>query len=546
MTIIRSTDPVFSVIQGPKRKLGCLLSVGMSLLIGCATGPDYERPEDRAPKAWEGLPSHSDQSESSKLKSSTIAASTETDWWKRFNDPMLTHLIERALQENLSLQEASTVLAQSRALRTAAGADQFPMINGNASYTRLAPSQNGILSLANTLVQGGTVGTSSGGSGSGGSASGQGIGVVKFPSSGIQPFNLYQYGFDASWEVDLWGRVRREMESAEASVEASRAAHHGSQLSVIAEVARNYIELRRLQASLGLAEQRKRAAHELVDITAHQERRGIVTENEVEAARSAYSTIEAELPELRRLITASINQISLLLGQKPGALNAELEKVKPIPEIPTKVRMGLPSELATRRPDIREAEASLHAALAEIGQATAEFYPRITLSGSAGFQSLRLQDLGNWSSLQYAMGPSITLPIFQGGRLQATLELRQAEHQQAAVNYHNTVIRAWHEIDNALAAFSESQRREVAWSNAAKSNKNSHTLTEQRFHAGIENYQPVLEAKVNYLRAEQTRIDGEAAVALNLVVLYKSIGGGWQPAQEQIPNDDPESTGVGR
>ncbi|MGZ4982446.1 MAG: TolC family protein, partial [Methylobacter sp.] len=214
-------------------------------------------------------------------------------------------------------------------------------------------------------------------------------------------------------------------------------------------------------------------------------------------------------------------------------LTAELSTPQPIPAIPAQVNIGLPSELALRRPDIREAQANLHKALANIGMATADFYPRFTLSGSAGLQALRLKDLANWSALQYAIGPSIILPIFQGGRLVSTLELRQAEHQQAAIAYRNTILTAWHDIDNSLSAYNEAQRRQQALLAALQSNTEALNLKQQRYRQGVTDFLPVLQAKAMRLQAEQSEIDGASTTATNMVALYKALGGGWRMTQEQ-------------
>jgi NodT family efflux transporter outer membrane factor (OMF) lipoprotein len=514
------------------RTFGFLIVLMMLLPIGCAVGPDFEKPAGKAPEKWSDLPAKTENAQP-ELPSKTIQATTDKEWWKRFNDPLLSSLIERALRDNMTLRTASTLLAQSRAQRGIAGADQFPMLNGNASYTRLQPSQEGILNLAKTMLGGTGSGTSANGTGLSTSANGTGIGAIGVPAAGIQPFNLYQYGFDASWEVDLWGRVRRELESAEAGVEASREEHHDAQLSVIAEVARNYIELRRLQGSRDIARQRRDVAQEQLDLIGLQAARGVVTDIEVETAKAGLANVQAELPLLDQQIEQTINQLSLLLSRQPGTLTAELSEPRPIPAIPALVRIGLPSELAQRRPDIREAEARLHGALADIGMATAEFYPRFTLSGSAGLQSLNFRNLGNWAALQYAMGPTLTLPIFQGGRLVSTLELRQAEHRQAAIAYHNTVLSAWHEIDNSLSAYNESQRRDQALQASVQSNAQAWMLGSQRYQQGVANFLPVLQARSTLLQAEQAEIDGAGAMATNVVALYKALGGGWQVMQEQ-------------
>ncbi|MGZ5621251.1 MAG: efflux transporter outer membrane subunit, partial [Methylobacter sp.] len=458
-------------------------ALGLILLTGCTVGPDFEKPAANPPGQWADLPAIK-RSSQSEPAGKIMEATLEKEWWKQFNDPLLSTLIERAIGKNMTLRTASALLAQSRALQGIASADQFPKLNGNASYSRIQPSQKGILNLSQALV-GGSGSATSANAGMGTAANGVGAGAIGLPAAGVQPFSLYQYGFDASWELDLWGRVRRELESAEAGVEASREQHYAAQLSVIAEVARNYIELRRLQGNRNIAAQQRDIAQEQLELTGYKAARGVTTDIDVETAKNGLANVQAQLPQLDQQIEQTLNRLSLLLSEQPGALTAELATAQPIPAIPAQVNIGLPSELALRRPDIREAQANLHKALANIGMATADFYPRFTLSGSAGLQALRLKDLANWSALQYAIGPSIMLPIFQGGRLASTLELRQAEHQQAAIAYRDTVLSAWHEIDNSLSAYNEAQRRQQALQQALQSNTEALNLKRQRYQQGV-------------------------------------------------------------
>ncbi len=488
-------------------------------LNACTTGPDFIKPDSPGPQQWTALPSVG----SAAIDSSAVSK----NWWQKFNDPILSALIERALNQNLSLRNAATLLAQSRAQTGIAAADQFPQLNANTSYTRMQASQKGILSLAKTLSGGSSAGTAANGSGSGSAAGGTGAGAIGVPAAGVQPFSLYQYGFDASWELDLWGRVRREQEAAAADLQATQEQQHAAQLSVIAEVAKNYIELRRLQASRTLStEQRDLASqqHELIKL---QAKHGVVTAIEVENAAAALAEAEAALPSLAQQISLSLNQLSLLLGEQPGVLNAELSGSQALPSLPPRLELGLPAELAQRRPDIREAEARLHSALADIGMAQADFYPRFTLSGSTGLQALRLRDLGNWSAWQYAIGPSIMLPIFQGGRLEATLELRQAQHQQAAIAYHNTLLAAWHEIDSNLAAYQQARLRLQALQAGVSANQQSRQLQQQRFEQGLITRLPVLQAQARLLQAKQTELDTISLSVLDLIAVYKALGGGW-------------------
>ena len=495
----------------------CLL-----LLNACSLGPDFNKPQEQTPQNWAELPAVQRAAASASAQFSADAV--QQAWWRQFNDPLLSALIERALRENLSLRTAAAMLAQSRAQQGIAAADQFPQLNGNAAYTRMQASQKGILNVAKTLSGGG--GSAAGTAGT--SANGVGAGAIGVPAAGIQPFSLYQYGFDAAWELDLWGRVRREQEAAAAELQATLEQQHAAQLSVVAEVARYYVELRRWQGRRDLARRLCDIAGQQLDLIKLQAKHGIVTSVEVAAAQAALADAQANQPVPEQQIEQTINQLSLLLSERPGALTAELQAGGPLPAMPATVAMGLPSELAQRRPDIRAAEARLHAALADIGMAEADFYPRFTLSGSTGLQALRLRDLSNWSAWQYAIGPSITLPIFQGGRLESTLALRQAQHQQAAIAFRSALLTAWHEIDNSLSAIQQARQRCLALQQAIAADTLARDLDQSRYQQGVSNLLPVLQAKVRLLQVEQQQIDETGAALTQLIALYKALGGGWR------------------
>jgi NodT family efflux transporter outer membrane factor (OMF) lipoprotein len=243
------------------------------------------------------------------------------------------------------------------------------------------------------------------------------------------------------------------------------------------------------------------------------------------------------VPALEQQESQAINQLSFLLGEQPNALWAKLSTPVPVPPVPSLIPIGLPSELARRRPDIRQAEAKLHAATADIGVSVADFYPRITLSGSIGLQGLKLKDLVDWSALQYAIGPSITVPIFQGGRLKAALELRKAEQQEAAIAHHNAVLQAWHEVDNALTAYADEQRRNEWLAQAVQSNVQELELARLRYQNGVSDYLPVLAAQKSLLLTEQDYANSEGLIAINMVILYKALGGGWVPSPEKAEAD---------
>jgi NodT family efflux transporter outer membrane factor (OMF) lipoprotein len=375
----------------------------------------------------------------------------DPQWWSSFGDPVLVTLEDRVVAENLDVRTSTIRLAESRAQRNVASADQFPTLNGNASYTREKASNNGVFSAFGTS-QGNSTAS---GTGQGTSANGSGLGTggVAASPSGFPPFDIWQYGFDASWELDLWGRVRREVEGADAAVTASAEARRAALISAQAELARDYMQLRGTQDTLRITNENLRTAQQSLQLTRERAAGGLTTDLDVANAAAQVATTAAQIPQLEQQQQQIINQLSLLLGEPPGALEAMLVTPKPIPMVPPVVPIGLPSDLARRRPDIRQAEAQLHEATADTGVAIADFYPRITLSGSVGIQATQFKNLDTLVSQQYAAGPSLTIPIFQGGQLHATLELRRAQQQEAAISYHRTVLQAWHDVDNALVAY---------------------------------------------------------------------------------------------
>ncbi len=489
------------------------------LLCGCTVGPNFARPSFWSPSSWFGTRAASPQ----KLEASMpVAEPVDPEWWKQFNDPELTGLVRRVAASNLDVRAATARLAQSRAQRGITAADEFPQINGNASYTRQRISRQGVITVVGSSgSSGGSPGTQSNGLG------GQ-QGAFPTGGAGIPPFDLFQGGFDASWELDLWGRVRRAVESADASLEASTEARRSQLLSSIAEVARDYVQLRGTQETLRITRDNLASAQDSAGLTNARYRGGLATDLDLANAQEQVEATAASIPQLEQQEAQSINAIGLLLGMPPAALRAELSPRKPVPPVPPKVPVGLPSELARRRPDIRQAEAQLHAATADIGMAKADFYPKLTLSGSVALQATQIKNLG-WSAGTYSFGPSLTIPIFEGGRLRRTVDLREAQQQEAAINYQRTVLQAFTDVDNALIAYAAEQRRRARLMAQAAHSRQALNLARSQFRSGISDFLQVLTAQRTLLSADQQLADSTATVSANLVALYKALGGGWEP-----------------
>nr|WP_315598232.1 efflux transporter outer membrane subunit [uncultured Cupriavidus sp.] len=497
--------------------LAVLASLAMA---GCAVGPDFTRPTPSSADVFQRL-------QTAQAPSRAIAAEFNTDWWTLLNDPLLNELESRLVDANLDVAAAAARLQQSRATQQVVGAQQLPKLDGAASYNRERGSPNGILSLLGVAPNSAPTQSASGSSP---------VGVAPMPGkSGSPPFNVYQFGFDASWELDLWGRVRRSVEAAGALTDASVEDRNAVLLSVRAELARNYVELRDIQSLLEIAKQNLDIARDTAKLTQVRAREGVTTDLDVANASAQVASIESLIPTLEARHESTINAIGLLLAQEPGALRQQLGEPREMPTLPAQVPVGLPSEIVQRRPDIRRAEAQLHAATASIGMAKADFYPRITLNGSAGFQSLQLSSLADWASRQFVIGPSISLPIFEGGRLRATLHLREAQQQEAAIAYRHTVLKAWREVDDALVAYDAEQRRRDKLVTVVSENQRALTIAQRRYKAGAVDYLDVLNTQRQLLQAQRNLEESRAAAATNLIVLCKVLGGGWQSTYADTP-----------
>ncbi len=366
-------------------------------------------------------------------------------------------------------------------------------------------------------------------------AAGQTAGGVQGGKLGA--INIYQYGFDSTWELDLWGKVRRSVEAANANVTATAEERRDTLLTSLAEVARDYLQLRGTQARLQIARDNLKTAQQSQELTRERAEGGVTTDLDVANASAQVATFAAQVPPLEQQEREYINALSLLLGQPPQALVSELATARPVPPVPPQIPVGLPSELARRRPDIRQAEAQLHEATATIGVAEANFYPSFTLTGSVGIQGLQPWNLFTLNSLLYALGPSVNIPIFEGGRLKATLALRQDQQKEAAVVYQRTALNAWHEIDNSLSAYQAEQRRRDQLTEAVVQNERAVSLAQSRYQQGVADFLQVLDAQRSLFATQQELAISTTAVDTDLVAIYKALGGGWE-------NDFPDQQSV--
>ena len=511
-------------------RLRALVLAAAALLAGCTLGPDFKEPSLFAPSSW-----FASRPPQAATPSQTVVEPLDPAWWRAFNDPILTELEEQLARSNLDVRLATFRLQESRLQRGVTAADEYPNLNANGSYTREKVSSRGVLGI---IGSGGASGSN--GSGSGTQTSSNGLGGTQggipanaggSSSQHIGAFNLFQSGFDSTWEIDFWGRVRREVEAADAQIDVSAEARRDQLVTVLSELARDYLQLRGQQRDLQIARDTLASDRQSLRLTQERQQGGLTTGLDVANAAAQVNTTAAQIPQLEATAATSINAISLLLGETPGALSAKLSPAQPVPPVPPAVPVGLPSELARRRPDIRRAEAQLHSATADIGQAEADFFPRVTLSGSVGVQSLKFKDLGNFGAfgaLQYSGGPSVTIPVFQGGRLKYTLDLRKAQQQEAAVTYQQVVLQAFHDVDNALTNYSAEQLRNQQLARAVDQARQALALARQQYTGGLATFLDVLTAERTLFSSEQSYADSTTTISTNLVQLYKALGGGWE------------------
>jgi NodT family efflux transporter outer membrane factor (OMF) lipoprotein len=373
-------------------------------LGSCEVGPNFTSPHPAVP---DGFIADAPATQSAPYVSGDAV---DPAWWASFNDPELTKLETLAVAQNLDLQIATERLIEAQAQAQIDGAVLYPTLSAPLSYEREGLSKVGIVDAL-------------------GGGGGAGIPVTNIP-----PFDVYQYGLQSMYDLDLWGKNRRAVEAAVAQAAASAEARRAGLLNVETQVATNYIELRGAETILGITQQNLGFASQLVNLTVERQQAGLTTSLDVANARATQAQIESQIPTLIAQRDAFINQIGLLLGQTPDALPAELVTAAPVPLTPPTVPVGLPADLLRRRPDVREAEDDLHAQTAEVGVAVAQFFPDVSLTGSVSIQALQFKNLDEIKAITYAVGPNITIPLFEGGQLNGQLKLRKAQQQEAAIN----------------------------------------------------------------------------------------------------------------
>jgi NodT family efflux transporter outer membrane factor (OMF) lipoprotein len=464
--------------------------VAFCAFSGCrAVGPDFQSPEEHsAPSQYaivDDAPSHPTQ------------RALQEFWWLSFADPELSLLVDRFASQNLDLKTAAERVDQARAQRWIVASQGLPRINATAGAMRKRVSPNGPISLSEPS-----------------------------PDAPLE-YNEFNAMVLFSWELDLFGRVRRATESANAELDAVIEARHAIALTGIADLAKDYLQFRGLQER---EEVRIRAidnAKSRVKLVEDRMRNGVASKADTAGASAQVSTSSEDLPTFISSEAGLRNALGLLLGQSPHTLDGELRTPPVRVQTPDTVPIGLPGTLLRRRPDVREAEARLHAATAQTGVAVADFLPDISLTGNFGVDSLRTSTVFNWSSRVFSIGPSIDVPIFEGGRLRGMLHLRESAQREAAISYHKTVLQAWQEVDDALTAYREVQHRKQEIATTKTHDEEILHVAEERRMQGVASAIDVIDAKSVVLQAEELLVQAQTDINTNLVTLYEAVGGGW-------------------
>jgi len=480
------------------------LSVVTSFVVGpagCLLGPEYERPTVEIPTGWEKL-APGDQKAGVSMTTQKLP---EARWWRAFQNEELSEFIERALQQNHDLRRAASRILESRAQARSAAAGLYPKINVSGSYTDLSISENTLGGLR--------------------LATGAQPGPQVFASPGTS-FDLWNTAADLHWELDLWGRIRRSMEAASAEANGIQQDARAVALALIGDVGQAYFRVRELDEQIDIAEHNLTVRKESFDIIKKRTSVGLASELDVKRAEVLVAESAAQIPEFKRLRAIELHRLEVLVGSSPGMLELTPKPLRDIvvqPEIP----VGLPSQLLERRPDILQAEQTLIAANARIGEARAFFFPAVSLTGQGGLQAV---DFANWfmaGSRTYSIGPSVTLPIFLGGTNVARLDIAESRYEQMLENYQQTILQAFREVADLLVSIRgrteqlTRQREQVQAAQAAVE------LAEVRYRKGLVNYLDVLDAQRTVLAAETQLVQTERTRLTDMVSLFKALGGGW-------------------
>ncbi len=465
--------PIVSLFRKFSTGLLCFLT-----FVACApVGPDFQSPELPSPANW-----HSETTAG--LSTESLDPMMLAQWWRNFNDPVLSTLIERALAGNLDLQLAKARLHEARARLGLANSAEFPNLTGSGSATR--------------------------------------------SRSNNQTHDFFSAGFDATWELDIFGGVRRSREAARADLAAGEEDLRDVLVSLLGEVATNYLDARTYQSRLTATADNIKLQKDTLQLADWRNQAGLSDELAVQQARYNLASTRAQLPTLRTGLEGSLNRLAVLTGAEPGRIHEMLKSPAPIPSPPLTVTVGIPAETLRQRPDLRRAEFQLAASTARIGVAVSDLYPKFRLSGSIGIESVDSADILAASGRNWNFGPSFSWVLFDGGQIRRNIEVQSALQEQALIQYRSVVLAALEEVENSLTSYVEEQRRYQALAEATQAARAAAALARDKYQAGLQDFFTVLDAQRSLLSSEDQLSQSQGAIGSDLVRIYKALGGGWQ------------------
>jgi multidrug efflux system outer membrane protein len=460
-------------------RLGGLIVAGALALPACTVGPDYARPVVTTPDEWQ----------QAHLQGITEGDAHVQTWWAVFDDPLLNDLVRDARDSNKNLQAAYLRILEARAIRGVAAGDRYPQVDVTAEASTTEPSES---------------------------------------ATGLtERVDTFGFGAGLAWEVDLFGRIRRSVEAATAQYEASVEDYRDVLVTLLGDIAFNYLEMRTLQTQLVYARSNIDAQRESLKITEARFDAGLTSALDVAQAESNLGRSEAEVPALEAQLEAALNRLEVLTGRPPGALHPQLAEVQPIPQPPPEVAIGIPAEVLRQRPDVRRAERALAAQTARIGVATADLYPRLSLTGFFASDAADLGDLATGRSLTWGIGIPLRWSVFSGGRVQSQIQAERARADQAFKAYEQSVLLALEEVQTTLAAYAQEHRRVEQLETATDATQRAVDLVRTQYVSGLTNFQNVLDTQRTLFQLQQQLANSEGRQVQSLVALYRALGGGW-------------------
>jgi outer membrane protein, multidrug efflux system len=488
MTIHQNARPVGETCPSKLRRSLAVTLLTAALGACTAVGPDYVPPHVIMPDQW-----HQDLVDGLTNKPADLVR-----WWTGLDDPILDDLMVRANNGNLTAKEAVARILEARSNVGIASGEELPAINGlgNLDYNRISTGVQEEVSGARERTS-----------------------------------TLYELGMDATWEVDLWGRISRSVESADASYQATLEDFRDVLVSLYAEVALAYTDARTFQARIDAALRNINTQRQTLNLVNDRLRAELASDLEVAQAQLNLATTEASVPPLRTGLSQSIHRLSVLIGERPAALYPLMSAERPIPQPPKRILVGVPADTLRRRPDIRSAERQLAAQTAQVGVATADLYPRLTLSGFFAFQKFGPREFFDSQNLAYGLGPQVIWNVFDGGRVRSNIDVQDARTEQALFRYEQTVLNALREVEDASVGFAEENRRQAALARSVNAASRSVKLVQDLYVTGLTDFQNVQDQEQRKAQQDDQYAESTGRVTLNLINLYRALGGGWQPVE---------------